>query len=125
MTEITSSDYIIKYAEAILLYLRLKEAEEGPTEVYYKVIADKVMTMIGLTYEEKARTTADKKDPVAQKSVFFSYQLLKYMGLLNNKNRGYWGLTDKGRKSRLYHEDYSEGWGNYRKILKDKKDKNG
>ncbi len=54
-----------KYAEAIVMFLRLKEKEVGPTAIHLKVIAENVINMVGLTIEEKAKVTANRENPSA------------------------------------------------------------
>lgn len=122
MTEITGCEMQAKYAEAAIIFLRQREAVDGPKPVYYKVIAENVMTMIGLTHEEKARVTAEQRDPSAQKSVFYTNSWLKHYELIADKKRGYWGLTKKGRDSRLYHEEYREMYKEWKRVKAQKND---
>ena len=107
-----------KYAEAIVMFLRLKEKEVGPTAIHLKVIAENVINMVGLTIEEKAKVTANRENPSAEWSIYYTFQFLKYVGILKNTQRGYWGLTKNGRKSRLYHQDYIQAYRCYVNQLK-------
>lgn len=116
MTEITGGEMQAKYGDAVIMFLRQREAVDGPKPVYYKVLMHNVGIMIGLTYEEKVRVTAKQGDSSAQKSIFYTNSWLKYHGLIDNKEEGFWGLTKKGRESRLYHEEYRDMYKEWKRV---------
>ncbi len=113
-----------KFSQAVIMFLRQREAEEGPTTVYCKVIISKVMIMVGLTHAEMSELTPKNKVPTKQKAVNFAFNILKHMGLISNDDRGYWGLTKKGRQSRALDSEYIDAMTEIDKINYDnRKDK--
>jgi len=96
-----------KYAEAIVMFMRLREAEYGENhQVNYKDIAIKAMIMYGCTQKEKEEVTPKNKVPYHAHLAQLILQVLKYMGIVTNGKRGYWKLTEYGRTSAYTHPGY-------------------
>lgn len=96
-----------KYAEAIVMFMRLREAEYGEDhQINYKDIAIKAMIMYGCTKHEREIVTPKNKVPYHAHMARMTLQLLKYMGVVENGKRGYWKLTEYGRTSGYTHMGY-------------------
>jgi restriction endonuclease Mrr len=123
-TTLCSRKMCAKYADAILIALRLNEKSSTEKYLSREDIVCWVQDALGITSREKNRLTKQHTGYSVERTIEWSIQLLKQMKLVSNIERGYWGLTNKGRKSRYTHEDMDRAFREMQVTFKTIRDMN-